>query len=501
LRNSALEAVYEKDGLAKNYDFVSILSLSENEPLRDKIKLLTEPAWFTEENMTESEKPLPVFIPDKMAEFLGIYPSAVDREDIEIRINGRACLVKGIFDSLALEQLRDLDGTSLLPFDLEAMTSFELQGNMVLADPDDPRLPAGQIVICPARDLGILADNAEGARLVSVAIHMPDLGYKDAKEEIDMFLEQNGRATYYGLDGVAYLGKRARERSVAGLIELLIPLLIAALTVLNTMKGSVYERTDEIFVYNAVGIAPRYVFFMFFAEAFVYAVVGSVLGYLLSQGSGRILTALDMTGGLNMTYASITTIYASLSIAAAVFISTYFPAKSAMEIATPAEDAGWGLPEPDGDDLNFDLPFSCDKHDRVAIMSFFDRYLRDHGEGSAGRFFAGLPSAGVSSGTAGSDTGGYIPQISSAIWLKPFDLGVSQEMTISMPFDTETGEYKARIQLRRLSGKRDSWLRLNYSFVSLIRRHFLHWRAVRTPEREEMFREARKLLIENCGAQ
>ncbi len=281
---------------------------------------------------------------------------------------------------------------------------------------------------------------------------------------------------------------------------MLIPLLIAALTVLNTMKGSVYERTEEIFVYNAVGIAPRYVFFMFFAEAFVYAVVGSVVGYLLSQGSGRILTALDWTGGLNMTYASSATIYASLSIAASVFISTYFPARSAMEIATPAEDAGWNIPEPDGDDLFFDLPFSCDKRDRVAIMSFFDRYLHDHGEGSAGRFFAGPPVAGVSEENGGPNGGDYIPQISSTIWLKPFDLGVSQEMTISMPYDEDTDEFKAWIRLRRLSGKRESWLRLNHSFVSLIRRHFLHWRAVPPLERQEMFHEARELLLENCGA-
>ena len=123
---------------------------------------------------------------------------------------------------------------------------------------------------------------------------------------------------------------------------------MAALTVLNTMRGSVYERRDEIEVYNAVGIAPRYIFLMFFAEAFVYAVVGTVLGYLLSQGTGRVLTMLDLTGGMNMTFTSITTIYASLAVAAAVFISTYFPARSAMTIAKPTDDAGWRLPEPEG---------------------------------------------------------------------------------------------------------------------------------------------------------
>jgi hypothetical protein len=280
---------------------------------------------------------------------------------------------------------------------------------------------------------------------------------------------------------------------MSGLIDLLIPLLIAGLTVLNTMKGSVYERQGEIFVYNAVGIAPRYVFFMFIAEAFVYAVVGSVLGYLLSQGTGRVLSMLDLTGGLNMTYTSLATIYASLTIAGAVFLSTYYPAKSAMEIAAPAEESGWSLPEPDGDELKFDLPFNFNTHGRIAILVFFDRYLRDNGEGSAGRFFAGVPHIGVREGVD-EESAGYVPVIQTTIWLKPFDLAVCQRMTISMPPDRETGQYKAEVLLERISGTREAWVRLNAGFVALIRRHFLHWRAVSDEEREEMYREARDRL-------
>src|SRR5262249_47688633 len=162
-----------------------------------------------------------------------------------------------------------------------------------------------------------------------------------------------------------------------------------------TMKGSVYERKDEIFVYNAVGVAPRLIFFIFFAEAFVYAVVGSELGYILSQGVGRVLTELDLTGGLNMTFTSRATIYASMAIMAGRMISSYFPARSAMEIARPAEDSGWKLPEPDGDIMRFTLPFTFGPRDRIAVLAFFRRYLADHGEGSSGLFFAGVPDMTV----------------------------------------------------------------------------------------------------------
>jgi ABC-type antimicrobial peptide transport system permease subunit len=39
---------------------------------------------------------------------------------------------------------------------------------------------------------------------------------------------------------------------------LFIPILIAALIVMNTMPGSVYERVREIGVFNAVGLAPSH---------------------------------------------------------------------------------------------------------------------------------------------------------------------------------------------------------------------------------------------------
>jgi len=232
----------------------------------------------------------------------------------------------------------------------------------------------------------------------------------------------------------------------------------------------------------------------------VYAVVGSMLGYILSQGAGRILTALNLTGGLNMTFASTTVVYASLAIAATVFLSTYFPARSAMQIAAPAEESGWRIPEPDGDNLAFDLPFTFSRRDRVAVLAFFERYLRDHGEGGAGRFFAGDPDVGVSDKPDVAAGDAYVPQITSMIWLKPFDLGVSQWMDILLPWDEQTREYKAQIVLTRLSGTRQAWLRLNKGFVAIVRRHFLYWRAVSDDERLEMFEEAKTQMIDNLLA-
>ena len=170
-----------------------------------------------------------------------------------------------------------------------------------------------------------------------------------------------------------------------------------------------------------------------------------------------------------------------------------------MEISAPADDSGWKLPEPVDDVMTFALPFTFDVEDRIAVLAFFHRYFLDRGEGSAGKVFAGVPRLGLHADPDPLADGGYIPQLTVTIWLKPFDLGVSQEMTIWLPVDPETHEYIARIGLRRLSGTRESWVRLSHGFVGQVRKHFLYWRAVSPSERQVMFEEARRLLESGFG--
>lgn len=534
LANPQFEVFHETDqGQMSAERFSSMLLFDPEEPLAPQLGacLVTTNGWFVADPKDQTVRVgharkgsvgtdavdqalqrTPVLISEPMAARLGITAQDVNGSHavvdasgsvryngkVTVQINGVSCVVHGIFDPARLAQVRNLDGHDLLPFDIEAIQTYEGEAGSVLAGDDSPRISPDRTVIAlngapvSSRNTGVL-------RTVSVTVNLAGLSYKAAKEEIDSYLEQTARSTFYGLDGVTYFGRRTRESNLTGMIDLLIPLIIAAITVLNTMRGSVYERRDEIFVYNAVGIAPRYIFFMFFAEAFVYSVVGSVLGFIISQGTGRALTALDLTGGLNMTFTSNMTIYASLAIAASVFISTFFPARSAMAIAAPAEESGWKLPDPDGDVLRFHLPFTFNYHDRVAVLSFFRRYLDDHGEGSSSTFFSGPPTIGVSDRVDALAENMHVPMITSTIWLKPYDLGVSQQMTIEMPTDPETGEYIAEITITRFSGTMEAWLRLNYVFVTRVRQHFLHWRAVRQTERTVMFQEARKELYASGG--
>ena len=487
-----IEIVYKKEGMVRKVDCDSVVHLRYNEPMRDRIRFLTNSRWFDESDETlEEEDPNPIFIPDVIADRLNVTAREVERGGVTMWVNGKEVTVRGIFDSRAYDAMTGLDGRPILPWDVTVIDSLIYMGwgtGMVFRE-EDPRIPSERLIIAPLGSKGL-----PGGRELSIAVVMPNADFKEAREVIEEYMEQTARPLYYGLDGVAYRGQRTRETTLAGFMDLLLPLIIAALTVLNTMRGSVYERREEIYVYNSVGIAPRYIFLMFVAEACVYAVVGSVLGYILSQGTGRVLTILDLTGGLNMTFASITTVYASLAIFAAVLLSTWFPARSAMEIAAPAEESGWEVPEAEGDRMRFDLPFSFSSLERLGVLAFFNRWARNHGEGGAGRFFAAEPEMDLDSESDAEGRSVLLPRIHSTIWLKPFDLAVSQRLTITMPSNPETGEYKAQVTLEYLSGTRESWLRLNRGFIAEIRRHFLHWRAVSPAEREELVAEMRDML-------
>jgi hypothetical protein len=487
------------EGEPRQCRFETILQLSDREPLREKVHLLTRPRWF----QPNPSGPIGVFISDQMASVLGILPSQVDADAVNIQINGRSFHVLGIFDSTELDRLVDIDGRGLLPFDMPRLDPMAVSSVLsadnpgqydILANNDSPRVLAKNAILAPLGDLRIAIPHGT-ARTLSVAVDMHHLPYRQAREQIDRYLEQSGQTAYYGLDDVGYVGRRTRQSGFAGLLDLVLPLVLACVTVLNTMRGSIYERRDELYVYNAVGIAPRYIAFIFLAEGSVYAVVGSVLGFLLSQGVGKMLISLGWTGGMDMNYVSRVPIYTSLAIMGSVLLSTYFPARSAARIAAPAEDSGWRLGEPDGDLLAFALPFTFDPDDRIAVLAFFHRYLLDHGEGSSGQFLCDPPHLGVQIDPQKA----LVPLLKTTVWLRPFDLSVSQQLTIHMPLDAETGDYIAHATLERISGTRDAWLRLNHAFVALVRGHFLHWRAVDKTSRVEMFDEARQLLLEHTA--
>ncbi len=484
--------------------------------------LLTTNGWFPRPPQTRAEsleaaargykEKNYVILPDSAAQELGLTVEEVNATRPVVTIRDVEYEVLGIMDSVQLSKVIGLDGRSIMPYDINSVQSMGTKGKELVVPEDIGRLNPQQVLLVNRMPPGA---NGEGMITASCAILFPRqpyrlersapeqtaVAYKDQRQTVLEYLERIGEPAFYAVDGVSYFGSRKRSKTFAGLLELLVPILIAALTVFNTMRGSVYERKDEIYVYNAVGVAPNHVFFIFMAEACVYAVVGALMGYILSQGTGRLLTALGMTGGLNMDYSSIETIYASLAIMAATLLSTVLPARDAARMASPADTTHWTIPEARGDVMQFNLPFTFTAHDRIAVISYFHRWLDANGMGSSGTFYCSAPEPAVRHESGGARGAEDVPVLATTIWLKPYDLGVSQRMEIAIPTDPETGEYIARITITRLSGHVTTWQRRILPFLTTLRKQFLNWRVTTPADRTELFAEAKRMLQAGAPAQ
>ena len=89
-RNPQLEMVYRSPDRVRRLEFDSAIRFSHAEPLRDRIRFLTGNRWFTAEDARASNPRFPIFIPDRMAETLGITVPMVDAQPVMVTINGGA---------------------------------------------------------------------------------------------------------------------------------------------------------------------------------------------------------------------------------------------------------------------------------------------------------------------------------------------------------------------------------------------------------------------------
>lgn len=495
------------------------VQLDWSEPLFSGIDKLMTPnsKWFDRTPVSRAEKikaleegykaEPAVILPDTVARALDIRDDDLAITNVVVQIRGTNYRVLGIIDSLALGEATAMDGKSFLPYDLNSVQALgsdpsgaailpddveRLSGNQVILVNQQPRIVGG-FEIVNTLSCRVLFPREE-YNMPHIDEILPAVDFSTQRKLVYDYLERVGEPAYYGVDGVSYYGSRVRAKTFEGVLQILIPIVIAALTVFSTMRGSVYERRGEIYVYNAVGIAPNHVFFMFMAEAAVYAVVGAMIGYLLSQGVGSALVALNWAQGMNMNYSSIETIYASLAIVGSVLLSTILPARSAARLAAPSEVRDWKMPEIVNDEVGFDLPFTFTPYDRVAVLSYMSRWIDAHGEGGSGQFYASPPEVVLRPDDTETCAVGAVPLVASTVWLKPYDLGVSQRLEILLPLDSETKEFIARVRLVRLSGTTASWERTLQPFMGVLRKQFLNWRAASVEERSEMYEDSKNMI-------
>ena len=406
----------------------------------------------------------------------------------QIRVFGDYFTVIGVIDSRRMKDLKDLDDEILTPADfavtggqaVQEMAEEEqrekqgLEDTKVVIKPFVHLEPANTLII-PYETLRSIGS---GNPLQSVAVRFNE--GVDERAQVEDFLSRLAVTLFAGIKetGDEYVKVSIYSSlgmtTFSGMSNLFIPILIASLIVLNTMMGSVCERFREIGIYSSVGLAPGHIAWLFIAESCVYSVLGVVAGYLSGQIIAKVLIELNLLAGFTLNYSSLSAVLSCMLVMAVVMLSTIYPARKASQMAVPDVTRKWKLPPPEGDVWKFEFPFTVSGHEVLGLNVFLMGYFDSYSEESIGTFYTDGAKLSCKTTPAGE-----LYEIDMNIWLAPFDLGVSQHVTLQAIPDAEHNIYAVGLNLQRLSGEDASWRRVNQRFMNVIRKQFLIWRVRR----------------------
>lgn len=407
-----------------------------------------------------------VFMTEAVAELLGVEPG--DR----VIVKGIPLEVGALIDSTRFTALVDMDNTSIIPIDYAQMQET---GAKSTGAADDLLTQQVNWANLPTDSVVVMSDEhcARAGGKVSV-IHLYTRDAADAERIAGEYARMMDRTPVMATrqDGVyRHVLGTVVEASGAG--DLLFPVLLGALVIFGTMLGSVADREKEIYTFSALGLAPPHVASLFFSEALVYSVLGGMGGYLIAQGSMKILTVLAAFGWVQVpeiNYSSTNAIVTILIVMATVLVSAIYPAIKASKSANPGLLRSWRPPPPQGDIHEITFPFTVSAYDLTGVVSFLQEHFEHFSDTGLGAFMA------RDTRMVRHDDGAL--GLEASLALAPFDLGVTERFELrSAPSEIE-GIDEVKIRLTRRSGQPGDWVRLNRNLFDDLRTQFLLWRSI-----------------------
>lgn len=446
--------------------------------------------WFGYKDgkrVAEEVDPYSIIIPDAIAEKLEIKPADVGKAKIEFA--GAKYTVVGIVRNEVLKKIKDLDNEPLTPVDYILMSkqSQQQQSMGEAGFREYTHHEPNNVFFVPFDTLMSM-----GGEVKSIAIKFAS--FDEVQGQLEALMPRLGLNLYAGVGDSIYRYSSIAASSSKGFSNVFIPVLIAALIVLNTMLGSVFERVREIGIFSSIGLAPNHIAVLFIAESMVYANLGAVAGYVIGQAASKLLLATNILPGLYLNFSSMSAVTSTLVVVAVVLLSTLYPARKASEVATPAVDRSWKVPDPVGDNWDIVLPFAVTGEQAAGVNGFLQEWFQAYEEYSIGDFV----TQDVRTGQIDTENGaGY--EISCKAWLAPFDLGVSQTVRLRTLPTTMEDVYEVKLRITRESGDISNWKRVNRRFLNTLRKQFLIWRTLRAEDREKYLQAALQDAAESKG--
>ncbi len=452
--------------------------------------LLSSGRWFKEDDYNT------IILSDSSASALGVTPGSQET----ILLWGSPFTVIGTFAGETLDRTYDLDGEPLTPviFPDEAAQDMSDVEFEAIESGEDIRgfqsryvhLPASATAIIPAATLLSM-----GGSLKNIAIR-PSAG-TDINEIASHLVDRFNLAIFAGNESGVWLYNISDRMAYSGVPNIIIPLLISTLIVLNTMISSVYERKNEIAIYTSVGLAPSHVGFLFVAEAMALAVISVVLGYLVAQVSAALFADTSFWEGITVNYSSMAGVAAMVLVISVVLISVIYPSRVAARIAIPDVNRSFTLPAPVNDTISVMLPFFMKYDEHASVGGFLHSFFSAHQDISHGKFSTGPVELLYACDNTEEITNiikmhdnpsSYAcVHLSAKVWLAPFDFGIMQRVDIQFCPARDNPEYlEIRITMHRESGEDGQWRRISKQFIHELRKQLLIWRSMDPSTHEQL---------------
>lgn len=464
---------------SKPYVIRALLGLTpQEENLTRPHTLLVAGRWFTEEDRYA------IILPDRVAKYLEITPEKIP---VKVNLSGLELTCIGIMSD-EFNAIVEMDGTMLTPIDFTISATPPIQ------------LLSWQIAIIPFKlwpDLDAYYQAGASAGKCSLMIssigmrfHDPSRIEEATKEIFSLFAAANMQIWAFSM-GRLYLLTVGTSIVTIGWREHIIPIAIVFLTILNLMFANVMERRRDILTFSSVGLSPLHVALLFFAESTVYAIIGSLSGYLAAAAVVKISSLLGLAA-LSFNYAS-AWVAMALSISIAItLISSAYPATIAARVVTPSLERRWAIKtRPIGDEWDIPLPFIAKSDEEAAsTLIFLKEYMDKHLSPVSPEFSLEKPSEIIKTKVKGYFNA-YI--LDADVRLIPYELGIKQKVLVQF-IEMRPKDWSLTIHLSRRAGDLKEWERRNREFVDYLRKRILVWRSLTQADREQYIKEAEKII-------
>jgi hypothetical protein len=260
----------------------------------------------------------------------------------------------------------------------------------------------------------------------------------------------------------------------------------------NTSVSTVYESRKEINTFTSLGLAPFHIAGLFLAEFLVYAVIGSVLGYLFGITSAVVLSALGIfPSSLAINYSS-GSVFSALGLGIiGIMLSTIYPLRISAKMSVPSVRRTWELKttyEEDGKTWVIPLPFvAATEQEAAGIIEFLrEFFLIYESESVGGTFFAHQIQKKE------TNLERKEKHLTAVVNLAPFDAGLKQKVDLFTYFDEMNFRWIFEIHLERLEGILLAWESSVRRYVDVIRKQLLIWRSLPKEEKARIAEKFKK---------